>query len=364
MRTLSVLLLALALALVPAGMAGAQSSGETQSEVRTTDESATVEYNHSIGDADYTEQIEFTTNATAFTVSFQRANETGQQVNELTGQLHELAEFEDENENGAYDPDEKVASSYRLSEESEDVLGGPENGTVEWENVTVSDASSDDGTRGKVVHAQASFVGTGNPEGPVDELVDQAPNTTREDKSTFHVRMYVFDQPTTVNGTEVDPGQVKVSLETDNYPYARNDTRLALGLTAQSDQGLENDTRAEEGVKANDNIEDIELDLLYTWNATAEVDGSSAPVGTTRLDAPAGGGGNASERAENETERAYAISYERGDEIVHDPTTGVRITGPADLLDRAEDRASQVPGWGAAVGLSTLAAAAVVASRD
>lgn len=367
MRVAPVLLLSLALLMVPVGMAGAQTDGGTNSEVRTTDDSATVEYRRSVAGTDYTERINFTTNDTTFAVNFQKANETGRQVNELQAQLHQLAEYEDENENGLYDAGEPVESSYALSEQGENVLQGPENGTVQWDNLTTSQVQSDDGQTGTMIHARGHFTGTGNPLGPVQDVVGEAQNETEPKERTFQIRIYVFDQPATVNGTEVDPGQVKVSLATHNYPFAKEGTQLALATETRSDQGLENASEADAGVQANDNIEDVDLDMLYTWNSTAEVDGSSEPVGTTRLDDSSSGNQSANESdahaAGNDTERLYALSYERGDEVVHDPVTGVRLDGPQSFIDEARGEASDVPGWGAVAVLSTLGLAAVAARR-
>lgn len=358
MRLAAVCLLALGLLAAPAGMAGAQSNDE-QSEVRTSDTSVTVEYSRSVDGVALTERITFDTNATTFGVQLERANQTGGQTNELNTQLHQVAEYEDENENGRYDADEPLVSSYTLSERSENVLGAPENGTVRWGNLTSSETQSDDGKTGTVVRGEGRIVGSGNPTGPVREVVGEAQNRSIGENRTFAVSLYVFDSPATVNGTEVQPGQVKIDLEIENYPYARNGTSLALALQPRSELGLQNASQASEGVEAQDTIEDVDANLLYTWNQTANVDGTDQPVGTTRLQGNASDGGSSG----NETERLYALGYERGQSIVHDPVTGIRLVGAQGVVDRAQDRASETPGLGIWAALSTLGIAAAAARR-
>lgn len=338
MRTTTVLLAALALVIAPAGLAGAQSDESNEPEVHASGSQATIEYNREVDDRRADVTITFETNSTQFGTELEVGNGTVARSNALNVQLHQLVEYEDHDEDGAYDEDEPIVSSYRLSEEAENVFGGPENGTVAWQDLNASQTTSDDGVPGHVVRGQGEFVGDTDPLGELEETLGQAEN------GTFAVSLYVFDDEATVNGTTIPYGQVKIDLTTKNYPYARNGTTLAMGLEASSERGLENASQGRNGVVVQDDIEELDAELLYTWASTAQVDGADRPAKTTNLSQA------------SETERTFAISYERGEEIVHDPTTGISLSAADRLLDRAEDTASDVPGAG------TLATAAVLGS--
>lgn len=356
MREAAVLLVGLALLVVPAGLAGAQSQSQDEPAVRASGSSATISYERTAGDQHANMTITFDANSSTFGNDLTVGNGSDRRTNAMDVQLQELAEFEDEDEDGEYDPDEKIVSSYRLSEDSEDVLGGPENGTVQWEDLNVSETTSDDGQSGEVVRGRAHFVGSSDPVGQLEEALGQ------QDNGTFGVNIYAFGEPATVNGTEVSPGQVKVSLLTENYPYARNDTKLVLATDASSELGLENASDAEHGVAAPDDIEGVDASLVYTWQANAKVDGAEQPVGTTRLDGNTTGNETSGDANASDTDRTYALSYPRGDRIDHDPVTGVQLEGTDQAFQEAEDTVSKTPGWGALTATLALGTVAIAAA--
>lgn len=368
MRTITTLLLALVTLVAPAASVAAQQGEENEPKINVSDSQAEIVYEREIDDETARSVITFGTNNSAFGVTFDYANQSSEEENRLDVGLHQLVEYQDENGNGQFDTEEKVVSSYRLSEEAESKVGGSSNGTVEWDALNVSEATSDDGDEGKVIRAKGTFVGAAS-EDPLEQVTGALGES---DNATFAVSIYVFGSDTSYNDTSVQPLEVLMDVQVDGYPYAKNRTDLALVSEARSDQGLENASVGEndtevgpKGYAAPDTLEGFDVDLSYRWTETASIDGTSQTVQHSVLDDASEK--NASEEDDStKTEETFALSYPRGEEIQHTHQTGVVVGDVDNLFDSTKDEISSVPGltaWAAMLGIVGTAALVRVRRR-
>lgn len=342
-------LTALALLIAPLGTVAGQNDDDTGMDVTVSHNEATIEFREEIGEQLATSTLHFTTNATDLNLSFAYDGVEHQ----LHTQLHQLVEFEDENQDGAYQAGERVASSYLLSAESENLAGDQENGTLQWGDLNVSDIEAEDGTPGK--HIQATGLITTSDD-PLDQLNALLGNPSN---GTLVIDLYAFENATTFNGTELGPAQVKLGWTVSDYPYAENGTQLALLSTARSDQALERSTDPDaDGLRAAADLEELEVDLLMEWDELASVDGTEQRVQTTEF---ADDGDGAQDPGDSNETRSLALSYVRGDEIGHDGLTGIEITGLGST--NFEDVQDSIPTVSALALMGAVGLAALVTTR-
>lgn len=357
MRHHTTLLLALAMLIAPVGTVAAQQGEETTYETEVEDDRATITFEQEIGEREVSNEISFDTDEGAFSDAFSYENATSEAEAELEVQLHQLVEYEDANGDGRYDAGDEVASAYKVANGSENVTG-VNNGTLEWDALSSRNETTASGDDVTVIHGEARI--------PVDDpLADVLDRLGQGENRTFAVDIYVTDRPVTVDGMTVQPMEVKIDWRVTNYPYTKNGTALALvaETSSESEIELEDDAEASRAAVSR-TLEGIQVDVAFSWNDEATVDGETTTVQTTTLSEETESESEDGE-AETETERLLAFSYERGDEIVHDPTLGARTASvDGGLIGNAGDRLDSVPGlttWAALLGI--VSAALVVRTR-
>ncbi|MDX1611595.1 MAG: hypothetical protein R3185_04445 [Candidatus Thermoplasmatota archaeon] len=302
-----IVMTALLVAFALPAAATAQQDGESQYqqnvEVSATEAEITVER----AIEDRSAQVVNSLDTTEGLLSVEASAATGASSAESTVKvrLQQLVEYVDEDEDGQYDADEAVKSSWLLSEGSEAQIDGPENGTVQWQALNESDIESADGVDGKHVRGQAIFT-TQDPVQNLNDLLEGAGNRT------FTLDLYMFEAPTTYNGSEILPTQVHVDASVDNYPWAGEGTRLALVTTTEA-ESLAQEEEMIHGVETVQTFEGLGVSLSYTWEETATVDDAEEAAHSVVLedeveeDAPEG----------TSVERSLATSYAHGEAIQH-----------------------------------------------
>lgn len=267
------------------------------------------------------DKVELTldTEDAALEVKFEAEEGDAETERKLEATFHVLLEYEDANANGAFDAGEPVASAWLLSDDADaDDVDALEdlapNGTVAWDLPVVTDVASNDGTPGKQISANATFGPDGN--------------------ATFGLDMRVYGDFALEDDFTLEPTEAKIDIRVDGYPFERNDTALALMLTTEAKTELDEDhddiDRDQTGVVASDTLGDRVVNLTFTWSDNATVDGASTAVHTTLLEfkeeteTEMDAEGNATE---SKVEKTFALSYARGDAVVHDPVMGVSYSG-------------------------------------
>ncbi len=359
-------LIALALVAVPATVTAQDASVEQN--IETSDDEVKITYERDVGDLESELGITFSTQDTTYEVSANATGDDTQFDKDLKTQLHQLVEYEDENDNGKYDEGEPVVSGYMLSEGADEFATGPAFGQVEWEDLETSDATGDDGTVGQRIIARGEL----QPQEQTEELPDELPNVApnRTDNGTVGIDIYVYGAGAVHNGTQLDPTEVKMDFTVKDYPFVENGTQLALiqqTETTSEDQAAQPED--DEGVKGTHHVRDVRVGLLYAWDDQAEVNGTDEPVKTTVLENQTEEK-DSSSNEDNDSEddkdkeytvkRAHALSYPRGDTILHDPRTGV-VLEPTSAEGTVDKTIQEVPGMTllgavAAIGLALAAA--------
>lgn len=358
MRTMTTLLLALAMTLAPAATVAAQQGEETPYETTVEDDHATITIDHTLGDRSASTEVAFDTDEGAFATAFNYENATSEATSQLAVALHQLVEYEDTNGNGVYDAEDEVASAWKIANASKNVTG-TSNGTLAWQPLEEKNATSDDGMAGTRIVGEARFPAQ-DPIAGVLEQIGQGENRT------FTVDLRVFGQPVTLDGEQLGPMQVQVDLGVTNYPYTANGTQLALVTGTASEQTITVDEGASQ-VAASKMLEYHQVDLAFAWQDEATVDDEIQPVATTTLEQPSDEDADEAESdSENDDEATtlLAFSYARGDEIAHGTTIGAHATTLDETaIDRARDGLDAVPGVTAWIALVGIASTALVVGR-
>lgn len=266
-----------------------------------------------------------------FELEHESENETREIENKLEAKFGALAEYRDGNDNGRYDPGEAIVSGYVLGDEPEDEDELNLTGDASWQTPSIEDVTVD-GKDGKKITSTAEL----------------------GDEGTLTLRFLVFGDLVSLNGTSLSPTGAKIDIVVASYAFQANGTDLALFLETQSENEFEQeiDDDEETGVAAAGQVDQTEILLVFTWKDSAEVDGSTQSVAMTVLE----------EEMETETEdgessteheRRFALSYPRGERIVHDPKAEVQTAAVA----------NGAPAPGLIAALATLAAVAVASTR-
>lgn len=232
---------------------------------------------------------------------------------QLDVQLADIVEYEDLDGDGAYTPaEDRVVSTTNVTE-------------LDW-SVEAQEVAIDANTTGQQVRAAAPVGANGSVEVHVTAPGDFA----------------------TIGETELTPRDVKVDYVIDGFPYATNDSRIALGVDVGAGEAYEV-AQAAVGDSPAVQVANENASGYYSWKETAQVDGEAVPVNASLPD-------QASDNATEAVQKVY-LSYGQGDEIVHDPVMGV-------TYESASEDVAEAPGFGvvalvAAAGVAaTLAAAA------
>lgn len=295
--------------------------------VEVTDDKATISLSRENTTIEDGVLIEFDTGSANILVEHEFEEERGEVETEteskLEVQFHQLIEHVDENGNGRFDAGEEVVSAWRLSDGSDEPFDPDAGGTVEWRPLQVEDMVSDDGTLGKRITGTAQFQTIIGP-----DLTSIVPSADAH----FGLVLYVFGDFTTLAGATLEPSEVKIDIVINGFPYTREDTAVALIMETSADHEFEREGPA----GAEDNRVSVDaaaagrnVDLIFTWEPTAIVDGEDRSVHTTVLEADSETKTDPTE-TEFKDHRTFALSYARGDTILHDPVIGASFDGRAD----------------------------------
>ena len=133
----------------------------------------------------------------------------------------------------------------------------------------------------------------------------------------FTVKVYVVEGFEEVSGSMIAPTEAKIDIIIENFNYINDSSQLALYIKLQSEEYEEEDETEDEdegygedekGVKTKGDIEGI-----FTWADTADVDGVSQPVLVNAKE---------TDHEDEDGEKIY-FNYKRGTKIVHDPKIGI-----------------------------------------
>lgn len=141
--------------------------------------------------------------------------------------------------------------------------------------------------------------------------------TAQSRDGVFMVTLHAVGQFADIGATTVNPTEVKIDLAMNDYPYERNDTRLALVSTLRTEHETEHeddgadddDTASAEAVT----ISAGDVSGFFSWTRTATVDGTTAQITS------------AVRPGEEAGEQQIVLSYPHGDSIVHDPKIGISL---------------------------------------
>jgi hypothetical protein len=218
---------------------------------------------------------------------FSKYNNSVEPELEITLEFREIIEFKDENDNGAFDSGDEEVSVYNLRETDYDDINYFTRNTLDNETEHVLEAQTSDGIFKVVLHVVGNFA--------------------------------------EIESGILTPSEIKLDLIIQNYPYEEDDTQLALmsKLEAGVEVEDEEEHESEHGEIGEDHLDEEEdeheeklvistPDALgfFSWADTAEVDGVSTPVKTTK-------------ETEGEGGVKLYFAYERGTSINHDPKIGV-----------------------------------------
>lgn len=285
-------------------------------------------------------EVLFTSSDATLTV----AHSSGQRRPALETRLGPLIEYEDEDGNGSFDPGEPIVSAWALEGESDD--GDDVNGSVDWGDAKVTNVTRS-GNEGKRVVIQG-------------DLGEDGQATLRFEAFGEHAAV--------ANGT-LTPTGAAVDLMIESFPFQRNGTGLAMLLTSEASGDREVNRQhgtfdeAEESVVITPTDEGAE-GLLIAWQDNATVDGVSAPVTTTDVQEGVEGTpretGPDDEQPDvpgdpNVTEVELALSYPRGDVVVHQLRT--------DVIASSAEASDETPGPAASLVLLAIALAGLAVQR-
>lgn len=161
---------------------------------------------------------------------------------------------------------------------------------------------------------------------------------------------HVVRVATEVDGVWVTPVEVKFDVLVEDFPYAEEDTLLALVMKLSTEtEPQANFTGTEKEVLAVGEA----FAAFFRWSGTAAVDGTPQPVRASVVKVE-----TEQEGDELEVERTVVLAYGRGQRVLHDPSVGVTLAPPLPPIDLPDE---VLPGLSlTAFGLMLAAAAAFV----
>lgn len=266
--------------------------------VDVVDESVRFDLSRQEGKAGERLEIDFLVPSATLSVTYSDENESAGERSGLEARLLALVEYRDENGDRRYNLGEPVVSGYDLGRgrDADDARGTLPDGS--WQVSPPRDVAAE-GKRGRQVVATASL-----PQG-----------------GTLGLRFLVFGDFVTFSDARLRPTSVKFDVIIDDFPFQAADTDLTLLVMTHSTlRRIHEDLAGDEdaGVFASRSKAAGDLRLGFMWKKNVTVDGTEGDVGTTRF--------RHVERLENKEGDAvsnskdfYALSYPRGQHLVHDP---------------------------------------------
>lgn len=281
---------------------------ERKVEVETDEEGVSMVFKREDGASEDKVEMKFSVDDATFRTKYETENVTEETELKLSVVFGALAEFQDADGDGAYDDGETLVSAWSLGEGGETELeGAPDleelggDRSIDWGTPEVRDVTAD-GVAGKTIVVAGTFDGAG----------------------AFLLRFHVFGDFVDFQGESLHPTSAKIDIVFRDYPFQEDDTLLALFMETESkaEHEIEDDhdevEEDEEGVASSAMLDDRNMSLVFTWKGNATVDGDDTTVHTTVLAEK-----TESESEEGETEekheKAFALTYARGTNIVHDP---------------------------------------------
>ena len=267
-------------------------------ELNVDDLKATIKLEREIGELEDAVKIEYDAQKAKLQVKHEEKNETTESEQKLEARFLALLEYVDADGDGEYDTDETIASAWALSDSEQDAKIAT-NGTVEWGDIAVTDASSGNSS-GKKLSSRASFGAN----------------------ASFGLDLFVYGDFTLIGNSSLAPTEAKIDIIIEHYPYTRDDSALAVIVDLKAKEELkderEDEDEDEEGISSEVDEGNLTFRLTFTWLKNVTVDGVDREIGSTVLK------NKAEAKGEEIGQKArVVIAYPRGDVIVHDPTVGV-----------------------------------------
>jgi len=250
-------------------------------------------------------RMDFNSPDARFRLQFEGRENDSHSHMKLDAHFDAVFEFRDANGNGRYDPGEDVPSAWSLGDQGNDEVRTDESAT--WDEAVIEDIVVD-GQAGKKITADAHLGGSG----------------------VFELRFFVFGDFVDLENSTLRPTAVKIDIEIRDYPFVASDTRLGVLLETRAKDKFhwshahEDIADDEEGVVATQDVDGKPVSLVFTWKETATVDGVDTAVGSTALRTRTVVE-NGTEGSEFQRRESFALSYERGSLVVHDPEAFVSI---------------------------------------
>jgi hypothetical protein len=344
MRAAIALLMACALAFAPATAIAQEDTEDRRYDVEVSDQRAEITLPRDVDERSAEHTVVLDTEQGLLSGSFGFAEADDAQSLDLS--LHQLVEYRDENDNGTFDEDDDIASAWRLSPESENATG-ESNATVEWRTLETHNVTAENDVEGTQVQAVAEFPEQDPIAGVVSELGESQ-------NRTLTINLTVFEDEATYEGTEVAPSEVHVAWTIDNYPYTSEDTQLALVTEADGAGEIVVDVGDEPSLASTSELDGYDVTVDADLQKQATIDGEDSEVHLSQP-APA---------EDAEAEHLVAVSYDHGDTIEHELLIGSHADALSEsTIDSATDQVTGVPGPGAFVAVSVVAAAAALVRR-
>lgn len=345
MRAAIAILMAFALALSPTGAIAEEHADEQPYELTVSDERAEIVMPGEVAERSTETSVVFDTDEGLLSGGFAFAEaEEGEQ---LDVRLHQIVEYADKNDNGHFDDEDEVASAWNLANASKNTTSKP-NATVAWRALETTNVTSEDGVEGTTVHAVAEF-----PE--QDPIAGVMQQLGQGENRTLTVNLTVFDEATTYEGTEVPASHVHVAWAVDNFPYTREETKLALVAETNATGELALGIGEEEPeLAASSQLEDVDVTLAADLAEQATVDGNETDANVTMLEAD--------DAVDDEDH--VAVNYERGAMIEHELVLGSTAeAASSSVIESGSDTISEVPAPGALIAVGLLATVAAALQR-
>lgn len=254
--------------------------------------------------------------------------------------LDTLIEYRDADDNGSYELREPVASAWRLTTTSPRE-NRTTNDTTPWSTPIVTNVTRQ-GVEGKRILLPI----------PLGE------------RGTLFLELQTLAQAPQGDDESPAPSSASLELAIQRYDFQRNDTDLALAFTVRNrasatiQESLEPDEEGRGAVFVTKRADEETAEFAFTWQSTADVDGSPEPVSARPLDpVPTGDQGEAGQeegrrtggddaqnrstrqgpgpRGSDVVEQRFVFSYARGEQIVHEASAEVS-TASAEQEDGIE----------------------------
>lgn len=297
--------------------------------VRADDERIEIELKRQQNGTEDKVEVSFDFEDAEFETKFESEDAVSELELKLEATFQALIEYRDSNSNGRYDPGEELVSAWALGDDDDlDDLDVSPDGRISW-GVPSTQQVTADGQTGHRITAPA-------------ELAD----------GRFELVFTVFGDFAQIDQATLRPTSVKVDILIEDYPYQEGNTALALILETKSSTEFEHERDHEDmdddeqGVAATALAGELDVTLAFVWKDHANVDGTQRPVGTTLLESK-----QETEAGERQLKERFALSYERGQQIVHDPETWVSL--------QSRQTSQQTPGLGLALAIAIVGAAAL-----